>query len=97
MRHLERCLQIRSSFSGTCQCPFSYASCTVLDLRSSHYNIALQFLKIDLYGAEMTLIALMPILNGFGTLVDSYVSAFGSAYTCQIMGVRHDSSYRDII
>jgi len=45
----------------------------------------------------MTLIALMPILNGFGTLIDSYVAAFGASYTSQIMGVMHDSSYRDML
>ncbi|MDY0289601.1 MAG: cation:dicarboxylase symporter family transporter [Sphaerochaeta sp.] len=77
---------------------FSYASALYLGFEVFFITIiALQFLKIDLYGAEMTLIALMPILNGFGTLVDSYVAAFGSAYTCQIMGVKHDSSYRDML
>ncbi|MGH0052866.1 MAG: cation:dicarboxylate symporter family transporter [Sphaerochaetaceae bacterium] len=59
--------------------------------------ITLQFLKIDLYGAEMTLVALMPILNGLGILIDSYIAAFGAAYTCHRMGVLLESSYRDII
>ena len=77
---------------------FSYASALYLGFEVFFITIiALQFLKIDLYGAEMTLIALMPILNGFGTLVDSYVAAFGAAYTCQVMGVKHDASYRDML
>ena len=77
---------------------FSYASALYLGYEVFFITIiALQFLKIDLYGAEMTLIALMPILNGFGILIDTYVAAFGATYTCQSMGVLHESSYRDII
>jgi len=60
-------------------------------------TISLQFLKIDLYGAEMTVLGLMPLLNGLGTMIDSYIAAFGSAYTTQRMGVKIDSSYRDIV
>ena len=45
----------------------------------------------------MTLVALMPILNGLGILVDSFIAAFGSAYTCQQMGVLTESAYRDIL
>ena len=60
-------------------------------------TITLQFLKIDLYGAELSIIGLMPLLNGLGILVDSYIAAFGAAYTTSRMGVKIDSSYRDII
>ncbi|NBK26249.1 MAG: dicarboxylate/amino acid:cation symporter, partial [Spirochaetia bacterium] len=59
--------------------------------------IALQFLKIDLYGAEMTLVAMMPILNGMGILIDSYIAAFGATYTCHRMGVLVESSYSDVL
>ena len=77
---------------------FAYASPLYLGYEVFFISIiALQFLKINLYGAEMTLIALMPILNGMGTLIDSYVAAFGSAYTCQRMGVLVDTSYQDSI
>lgn len=76
---------------------FSYASALYLGFEVFFITIiSLQFLKIDLYGAEMTLIALMPILNGLGVLIDSYVAAFGASYTCQVMGVKHESSYRDV-
>lgn len=60
-------------------------------------TITLQFLKLDLYGAELTIIGLMPLLNGLGIMVDSYIAAFGAAYTTSRMGVKIDSSYRDII
>ncbi len=77
---------------------FAYASPLYLGYEVFFITIiALQFLKIDLYGAEMTLVAMMPILNGLGILVDSYIAAFGSAYTCQRMGVLLESSYRDIL
>jgi Na+/H+-dicarboxylate symporter len=59
--------------------------------------IALKLLKIDLYGAEMTLVGLMPLLNGIGALIDSFVAALGTAFTCQTMGTRIDSAYLDII
>lgn len=77
---------------------FAYASPLYLGYEVFFITIiALQFLKIDLYGAEMTLVALMPILNGLGILVDSFIAAFGSAYTCQRMGVLTESAYRDIL
>ncbi|MGE4453997.1 MAG: cation:dicarboxylase symporter family transporter [Sphaerochaeta sp.] len=76
---------------------FSFASPLYLGYEVFFISIiALQFLKIDLYGAEMTLVALMPILNGLGILIDSYIAAFGSTYTCQRMGVLQESAYRDI-
>jgi hypothetical protein len=77
---------------------FAYASPLYLGYEVFFISIiALQFLKIDLYGAEMTLVALMPILNGLGILIDSFIAAFGSAYTCQRMGVLTESAYRDIL
>ncbi len=77
---------------------FSFASPLYLGYEVFFISIiALQFLKIDLYGAEMTLIALMPILNGLGgILIDSYIAAFGAMYTCHRMGVLLESAYRDI-
>ncbi len=76
---------------------FSFASPLYLGYEVFFISIiALQFLKIDLYGAEMTLIALMPILNGLGILIDSYIAAFGATYTCHRMGVLLESAYRDI-
>ncbi|HZJ88345.1 MAG TPA: cation:dicarboxylase symporter family transporter [Sphaerochaeta sp.] len=57
----------------------------------------LQVLEVSLYGAEMTLIAMIPLLNGLGVLIDSYIAAFGAAYTTERMGVRIENSYRDIV
>lgn len=77
---------------------FAYASPLYLGYEVFFISIiVLQFLKIDLYGAEMTMVALMPILNGLGILVDSYIAAFGSAYTCQRLGVLIESAYPDIL
>ena len=59
-------------------------------------TITLQFLNLDLHGAELSVIGLMPLLNGLGILLDSYIAAFGR-YTTQRMGVKIDSSYRDTI
>jgi Na+/H+-dicarboxylate symporter len=60
-------------------------------------TIALKWLKIDVYGAEMTLIGLMPLLNGVGILIDSYVAALGTSYTSQRIGTRIESSYPDTV
>ncbi|NCC63120.1 MAG: dicarboxylate/amino acid:cation symporter [Spirochaetia bacterium] len=77
---------------------FAYASPLYLGYEVFFISIiALQFLDINLYGAQMTMIALMPLLNGLGTLIDSYIAAFGSAYTCQRMGVRVETAYQDCI
>lgn len=85
-------------FSALASALFAYASPLYLGYEVFFITIiALQFLKIDLYGAQMTLVAMMPILNGLGILVDSYVAAFGSAYTCQRMGVLLESAYRDTL
>ncbi|MFA5699319.1 MAG: cation:dicarboxylase symporter family transporter [Sphaerochaeta sp.] len=60
-------------------------------------TLTLNYLKIDLYGAQMSMIALMPILNGLGVLIDTYVASFGAAYTCSRMGVLVKTPYRDIV
>jgi hypothetical protein len=57
----------------------------------------LKFLKVDLYGAEMTMLAMMPLLNGLGVFVDSYIAAFGVAYTSHRMGVRVDNPFQDTL
>ncbi|NLZ77314.1 MAG: cation:dicarboxylase symporter family transporter [Spirochaetales bacterium] len=60
-------------------------------------TLTLDFLKIDLYGAHMSMVALMPILNGAGVLIDTYVASFGAAYTCSRMGVLVKTPHRDIV
>ncbi|TAH58604.1 MAG: dicarboxylate/amino acid:cation symporter, partial [Sphaerochaeta sp.] len=60
-------------------------------------TLTLNFLKIDLYGAHMSMVALMPILNGVGILIDTYVASFGAAYTCSRMGVLVKTPHRDIV
>ena len=45
----------------------------------------------------MSMVALMPILNGVGILIDTYVASFGAAYTCSRMGVLVKTPHRDIV
>lgn len=41
--------------------------------------IALSALNIDLYGAEMTMFGLLPLLNGVGSLIDAQIGVLGTA------------------
>jgi Na+/H+-dicarboxylate symporter len=77
---------------------FSYVSSLYLGLEVFFITvITLKFLKVDLYGAEMTMLAMMPLLNGLGVFVDSYIAAFGVAYTSHRMGVRVDNPFQDTL
>ncbi|AEV29687.1 Na+/H+ dicarboxylate symporter [Sphaerochaeta pleomorpha str. Grapes] len=85
-------------FVALCCAGVSYASSLYLGYEVFFIAIiALKWLKIDLYGAEMTLIGIMPLLNGIGVLIDSFVAALGTSYTCQRMGTRVETAYPDII
>lgn len=76
---------------------FSYVSPLYLGFEVFFITtFTLNFLKIDLYGAQMSMVALMPILNGLGVLLDTYVASFGAAYTCSRMGVLVKTPHRDI-
>ncbi|WP_320129051.1 cation:dicarboxylate symporter family transporter [uncultured Sphaerochaeta sp.] len=85
-------------FVGLASAGVSYASSLYLGYEVFFIAvIALKWLRIDLHGAEMTLIGLMPLLNGLGVLVDSFIAALGTSYTCQAMGTRVECAYPDIL
>lgn len=59
--------------------------------------VAVRFLDLNLYGAEMTLLGLLPLLNGAGVLIDVLVGGLGASASCEIMGTAAPSPYKDII
>jgi len=59
--------------------------------------VAVRLLNINLYGAEMTLLGLLPLLNGAGILIDTLVGGLGASATCEIMGTAAPAPYKDIL
>ena len=59
--------------------------------------MVLRVLNIDLQGSQMMVIALLPLLNGFGTLLDTAISAFGATYTSRLLAPNDIVAYRDMI
>lgn len=58
---------------------------------------AMRMLNINLYSAEVTMIALLPLLGGLGAMLDSMISLLGSAIASRRLGVDTTPSYRDIL
>ncbi len=56
--------------------------------------VALRILKIDLYGAEMTLFGLLPVLNGLGIMMDTVIAGLGTSATSDIMGTTAPAPYK---
>lgn len=59
--------------------------------------VAVRLLNINLYGAEMTLFGLLPLLNGAGILIDTLIGGLGASATCDIMGTSAPTPYKDIL
>lgn len=59
--------------------------------------VAIRLLNINLYGAEMTLLGLLPLLNGAGVLIDTLIGGLGASATCDIMGTAAPAPYKDIL
>lgn len=59
--------------------------------------LALRMLGINLYGAEVTLLAFLPLINGLGVMLDNLIANMGAAYLCQHMNVRINNPYRYIL
>ncbi|MFA6891265.1 MAG: cation:dicarboxylase symporter family transporter [Sphaerochaetaceae bacterium] len=59
--------------------------------------LVVRMLGINLYGAEVTLIAFLPLLNGMGVMIDNLIANMGTAYTCQHLGVRITNPYKNIL
>ncbi len=59
--------------------------------------LVLNLLSINLYGAENAVIALLPVLGGIGTMLDSLITAMGSSIAASFVGTDTDIPYRDTI
>lgn len=59
--------------------------------------LVFRFLGINLYGAEISLIAILPLLNGIGVMIDTLVGLFGTSWTCQQNDVRTNTPYADVL
>jgi Na+/H+-dicarboxylate symporter len=59
--------------------------------------MVLRNLEINLEGAEMMLVVLLPFLNGFGALLDSAIATFGAAYTSRLVSPDDLVAYRDFV
>jgi Na+/H+-dicarboxylate symporter len=52
---------------------------------------------IDLQGLELMAIALLPLVGGLGTAIDTAIAAFGSAYTSRLIVSGMPTAYRELI
>jgi Na+/H+-dicarboxylate symporter len=59
--------------------------------------MVLRGLNAGLQGAEMMVVVLLPLLNGFGTLIDTAVATFGSTYTSRLVSPNDIVAYRDTL
>lgn len=59
--------------------------------------LTFKILGIDLHGAEMTMIGLLPLLCGFGTMIDSYIALLGSSVTSCSLNTNSYVLYEDIL
>ncbi len=59
--------------------------------------LTLSLLKIDSYGAEMTIIALLPLLNGLGVMLDSAINNLGAVIASYFIGTDIKVPYSETI
>jgi Na+/H+-dicarboxylate symporter len=59
--------------------------------------LSFRLLGINLYGVEVSLISLLPLLNGMGVMVDNLIASMGCVYVTQNLGVRVPTPYREIL
>lgn len=60
-------------------------------------TLALRLLGINLYGSQIAIIALLPLLNGLGVMVDTLVASYGASHTAQVLDVRINTPYKDTL
>ena len=58
---------------------------------------AMKLMGIDLFSAEVTMLGLLPLLSGLGTMVDTQIALLGSAIVARRIGVDVCPSYKDIM
>lgn len=74
--------------------------CSALSFGSEIFLIAVLALRlfgINLYGSELTMLALLPLVEGMGVMVDSLVAAMGASWSAQLLDVRVETPYKDIL
>ncbi len=59
--------------------------------------LAFRFLGINMYGSEMTMISLLPLIGGVGTMIDALVAALGANWSATLLEVRVPTPYKDIL
>jgi len=59
--------------------------------------LSLRALHINVYGSEVSLLGLLPLLNGMGVMIDNLLAGMGSCYTSETLKVRINTSYQDIL
>lgn len=80
--------------------------CAVVSFISSAYlgyevffitYLTLKILGIDLHEAEMTLVGILPLLCGIGTMIDSYLACLGASVTSLWLETGTQVMYEDIL
>ena len=58
-------------------------------------TLAIKLLGIELYGAEVALVAFIPLLNGISTMLDSLISIMSAYIVSVSIGTGAKVVYRD--
>lgn len=76
----------------------SFASSVAVSYETVFITIAVMKLTgISLYGAEMALFGVLPIINGLGLMLDSFLTSLGTAYAGRRVKTDINPPYKDII
>ncbi len=76
----------------------SFASSVAVSYESVFITIAIMKLTgISLYGAEMALFGVLPLINGLGIMIDSFLASLGTAYAGRRVRTDINPPYKDII
>ncbi len=76
----------------------SFASSVAISYETVFITVAVMKLTgISLYGAEMTLFGVLPIVNGLGLMLDSFLTTLGTAYAGRRVKTDINPPYKDII
>lgn len=59
--------------------------------------LALRLLGINMYGVEISILGLLPLLNGMGVMLDNLIANMGATITTELLHVRVETTYKDIL
>ena len=77
---------------------FSFLSSWSLGFESLSIMLAAaKFLHIQFQQLDLIFVALLPLLSGIGTLLDTAIGAFGAAYTSRMIVRPMATPYRELI